>query len=431
MGLLPDLFGLCVILVILHFLRIRHAGEDVHLWFTGLMLLLGESVAHILYQCNLPLVLHRVSHVAALDCYAIAGAVFLYAALHRLLPPRSLGLALVASTVVRMGALTLYGADLRAARPFYLLAAAGLAISFVNTVALRCRRRSMILLSYVVLWAIFCFAVRRADYRFAAYWLLCCLYFQIAVYFFRTMPARSIGKYTVVSGFAIWAMLFLAHSSVGPNSRYFDLTDRLWSLEKFQIAVGMLIVMLETQVERTNELALHDPLTGLPNRRLLDDRLGQAILQAARTRTRVGFLMLDLNDFKDVNDRYGHDCGDRVLCAISSNLGRVLRSSDTIARLGGDEFAIVVSGFTTDEPLTGQILRAVHMPVNHVEGMIAVTASLGSAIYPDDTSDLTRLRQLADERMYLQKRGRQPQRQAAKDYDVGLGLQVETNHPLL
>ena len=404
MALLPDFLALCVLLLILYYLRRRHAGDDVHLWFAGLLLLLGESIAHMLFSYDLPAWMHRSSHIAALDCYALAGAVFVYAALHRSLPGRRLAYALLAITVVRIAALSLYGLDVRTPRPYYVVGGAGLAVAVTNMVLLGCRNRAMLVLANTALWAVFCLSVARSSYRFAAYWLLCCLFAQAAVYFARHLPRRSIGKYTVVSGFAVWALLFLTHSNIPPHTRFFDLAEGLWNLQKFQIAVGMLIVLLETQVERTKELALHDPLTNLPNRRLLDDRLTQAMLQAARTHTRVAFLMLDLDGFKEVNDRHGHEAGDHVLCAISKGLGLVLRSSDTLARLGGDEFAIVASGFTTAQPLTGEVLRAVSVPIRCGDRMISMSGSLGYAVYPDDTTDPVRLRQLADERMYMQKR---------------------------
>ena len=432
MGHLPDLFALCVLLIILYFLRGRHTGEDVHLWFIGLLLLLGESIAHLLFNSPLPSLLHRIDHSAALDCYAAAGAVFLYAAIYRTVPRRRLALALIASASVRIGVLTLYGMDVRAPRPFYLLALAGSLISVASTLWLRFRRPWLVLFLHASLWTVFCVAIAQAEYRFAAYWLLCCLFAQAAIYFYRTMPARSIGRYTVVSGFAVWALLFLVHPIVSPQSRFFDLVDGMWSLQKFQIAVGMLIVLLETQVEQVKELALHDPLTGLPNRRLLDDRLNQAALQAARTRTRVGFFMLDLDEFKSINDRFGHGAGDHVLCEVSRHLSRVLRSSDTIARLGGDEFAIVVSGFTTEQPLAGQVLRAVSTPISYGGATFSMTASVGLAIYPDDTTELSQLQQMADDRMYRDKRTLQAHARVPLSPAVSsLGMMVNTENSSL
>src|SRR5581483_4392694 len=94
--------------------------------------------------------------------------------------------------------------------------------------------------------------------------------------------------------------------------------------------------------ERLRHQAMHDALTGLPNRALLHDRLEQAMLSAERSSDSLALLMLDLDRFKEVNDSLGHDVGDAVLREVSARLQRVLRASDTVARLGGDEFAFVL-----------------------------------------------------------------------------------------
>ena len=403
MNLVTDLLALCVLLVILFFLRSRHTGQGMHLWFAGLLLLWGESITHLLY--TIPGVWQRASHIAALDCYALAGAVFVYASARTAVSSgRDLAIVVGLNSIARLAALTLYALDVRSERPFYIVAAIGVALAAASSSFLQRLPRSLLIVSYIALWTVFSIAIRRENLRFAVYWLLCCLFLHAAIGFSRTMAPRSVGKYTVVSGFTLWAALFLVHSAAVSHPRAAEFVDSLWNLQKFLIAVGMLIVMLEAQVERTHELALHDPLTALPNRRLLDDRLSQAILQAGRTRTRVGFLMLDLNGFKEVNDRFGHDAGDHVLCEISRNLLRVVRSSDTLARLGGDEFAVIVSGFTAAQPLTMEILRAIERPIIHGGRRFTISASLGLSIFPDDTLDPARLRQIADERMYLHKR---------------------------
>lgn len=403
MSLYTDLLALVVLLLILFFLRRRHTGEGMHLWFAGMLLLLGEAIAHVAYLVPGPW--HRASHVAALDCYALAGAVFVYASARRGVGSgRDLGIVVAINSAARLLALTMYGLDVHSVRAFLVAGGIGLAASCASSYFLQRISRALFLLSYFGLWAIFTMAVSRGNFRFAVYWLLCCLFLHAGIGFARTMPPQTVGKYTVVSGFATWALLFLVHPAVAARPVIGDLVDSLWNLQKFQIAVGMLIVMLESQVERTHELALHDPLTGLPNRRLFDDRLTQAMLQAARTHSRVGFFMLDLNGFKEVNDRFGHEAGDQVLCQVSRNLLAAIRSSDTLARIGGDEFAIVVSGFTTTQPLAGELHRAIQTPVVHAGRRFTISSSLGLAVFPDDTRDPGRLRQIADERMYSNKR---------------------------
>ena len=111
--------------------------------------------------------------------------------------------------------------------------------------------------------------------------------------------------------------------------------------------------------------ALHDPLTGLPNRALLFDRLAQAVRAALRGGPGVTVLYLDVDNFKTINDTRGHTVGDRVLRVVADRLARVLRPADTVARLGGDEFAIVAEGLPTDaaQELADRVADAINEPV--------------------------------------------------------------------
>ena len=118
-------------------------------------------------------------------------------------------------------------------------------------------------------------------------------------------------------GFAVWSLCFLSHSWMVEHPAYLPYAQDVWDLQKFLVAIGMLMVMLEDQVARNRDLALHDDLTGLPNRRLFDDRLSQALLQGTRTGSRTGLIMLDLNGFKLVNDSLGHTAGDELLCTVT------------------------------------------------------------------------------------------------------------------
>ena len=104
---------------------------------------------------------------------------------------------------------------------------------------------------------------------------------------------------------------------------------------------------------RIHYMALHDALTGLPNRALLQDRLTQAMTMASRNHARVAVLMLDLDQFKHINDSLGHHVGDRVLEAVSARIKTCLRESDIVARLGGDEFVVALPTVTDDQDIEG------------------------------------------------------------------------------
>lgn len=147
--------------------------------------------------------------------------------------------------------------------------------------------------------------------------------------------------------------------------------------------------LLYTQLERSRRamesLALHDPLTGLPNRRLLMDRLFQAIAHARRNKSTMAVMYLDLDGFKLINDALGHDAGDELLCKVALRLLASVRQEDTVARLGGDEFMIAFweVGHADDVGhLSAKVVEAVSQPYDILGQRITMTASAGVAIYP-------------------------------------------------
>ncbi len=158
--------------------------------------------------------------------------------------------------------------------------------------------------------------------------------------------------------------------------------------------------------KRIQYLAHFDPMTDLPNRALLRDRLDYALAQAQRQQLRVALLFIDLDGFKSINDRFGHHIGDLVLCETASRLKDAVRSSDTVARLGGDEFAVMLTNAATRETagaVAEKLVKALAMPIL-VEGKEAkIGASIGIAHFPQDALDSDTLLRLADTAMYAAK----------------------------
>jgi diguanylate cyclase (GGDEF)-like protein/PAS domain S-box-containing protein len=173
-------------------------------------------------------------------------------------------------------------------------------------------------------------------------------------------------------------------------------------------AVGAAIDITERKAaeERVRRIALHDPLTGLPNRLLFHDRLGQALARARRTGERVAVMLLDLDQFKEINDSLGHAAGDQLLREVAARLGGTACASDTWARLGGDEFALVQEGLRGAEiaGLTaGRVLAALDAPFRVEEQELEVGASLGLTLFPDDGETPERLVRNADVALYRAK----------------------------
>jgi len=153
--------------------------------------------------------------------------------------------------------------------------------------------------------------------------------------------------------------------------------------------------------------ALHDALTGLPNRALLTDRLHQAVHEARRTETPVALLVMDLDQFKEVNDALGHHHGDLLLVEIARRLQRLLRDCDTIARLGGDEFAMLLTvdaGRDGAVAVAEKIGGALEQPFSIDELSLQTNASIGIALYPEHAVDAEELVRRADVAMYTAKR---------------------------
>ncbi|WP_194715306.1 diguanylate cyclase domain-containing protein [Noviherbaspirillum soli] len=153
--------------------------------------------------------------------------------------------------------------------------------------------------------------------------------------------------------------------------------------------------------------AQHDALTGLPNRRLLMDRLENTLEQARRYQRQVGLLYLDLDGFKEVNDRYGHACGDQLLVHGAERIRETVRRGDTVARIGGDEFIVLLPGIvdiTDAERPAKELLRMLQMPFEMPEGVAQISGSIGIALFPEDAGDAERLIASADEALYAAKR---------------------------
>jgi len=157
---------------------------------------------------------------------------------------------------------------------------------------------------------------------------------------------------------------------------------------------------------KIRHMAFHDSLTSLPNRELLLDRLGVALANATRNRTYVGLLFLDLDDFKPINDRFGHTVGDALLIGVAQRLKRSARSGDTVARIGGDEFTMLVPSIASREELAvvaHKIVSVLHEPFEINDHTIRITASVGGAMTNEGASDPDLLIEQADAAMYRMK----------------------------
>lgn len=160
------------------------------------------------------------------------------------------------------------------------------------------------------------------------------------------------------------------------------------------------------QEREIRRMALHDALTNLPNRILLEDRMEHALAQARRLGHKAGLLFIDLDNFKQVNDIYGHKAGDRLLVAVSDSLKRALRDGDTLARWGGDEFVVLIPALCDTDDLRRIVDKLIaglneELSAEHAEAY--VTISVGVAVFPDDARSSEALLVQADKALYFAK----------------------------
>jgi diguanylate cyclase (GGDEF)-like protein/PAS domain S-box-containing protein len=188
-----------------------------------------------------------------------------------------------------------------------------------------------------------------------------------------------------------------------------DITERKRLEEELKRTAAELVrsnAELQRSASHLSHLANHDPLTGLPNRKLFLERLNQSIAWASDHDQLVALLFLDLDGFKQINDSLGHDIGDLLLKAVADRLNRILRGSDTLSRLGGDEFTVVLPAIPTAQDagrVAEKILLTLSQPFKLKHQQISVTTSIGISLYPQDGAEPEVLIKQADIAMYQSK----------------------------
>jgi len=165
--------------------------------------------------------------------------------------------------------------------------------------------------------------------------------------------------------------------------------------------------------EALHHIAHHDMLTGLPNRTLFGDRFNQAIKRAKRNGSQLALIFIDLDDFKPINDNFGHLAGDKLLQLVAERLRQSFRNSDTIARLGGDEFLVLLEEISSRSEVVSIVTKAqAHLAAPFVieDNSIDVSVSIGTSYYPDNGQTIENLLRHADEAMYIMKNQSKGQR---------------------
>lgn len=259
--------------------------------------------------------------------------------------------------------------------------------------------------------------------------------------FFKVKPEETVGQFIYDLGDKQWNISKLREllETILPQQTAFDNYEvehdfvtigrrtLLLNARQIEREVGkerIILLAIEDITERKKyeekiqQMAFHDSLTGLPNRKLFSDRLGIVLAQAKRNKKKVGIVMLDLDNFKDVNDTLGHDVGDTLLKAVAERLSGTLRKSDTVARFGGDEFVLIFPDMEVIEEaiqVVQKIIDRFHKPFLIDTHQLVVTTSIGIAVYPNDGMDEEILMKNADIAMYQAKQAGRARYQLYKE----------------
>jgi diguanylate cyclase (GGDEF)-like protein len=292
----------------------------------------------------------------------------------------------------------LYGLNVYRPHPYYLCAAIAAALGI--TTLLRFHASSIYSVLQLLNAASIAYFAHTRDFRVAAYWSLGIVFVSAAINSWRRLHKGSIGRIAFVLALTLWAISFYIHPWTIQHALYEPVAVHIWEMQKFFAIIGILIVLLESEIRENHRLAMHDQLTGLPNRGFLENTLLQAM-----SRGPCAVILLDLNDFKKFNDTLGHLAGDEILRQFSLNVRGLLSQHDTLARVGGDEFIIVTRNFT----LTDTVRAALPIHIHIGSESYKVSSGIGASMHPEDSGGATgyaALKQLilaADTRMYENK----------------------------
>ncbi len=404
---LPNLAALAMLVAVFWAISRKETAERLHLWLAGWFLVLLHFTAQFFIPDSGPVSTWIVA--ASFDCLMLASVAFLISVSRvatnwqrQLVMSLAIGVPCLAYTNAILW-------EIKSPAFYYFAIACGVVLPLE---AFRRLYRKFdvyatgIVAATLLSAAAAVWAVRSGNPELGPTIILTVLNLSAAVLYWQHHERTTAGVLTTVGGFVLWAFVFPCSALIDIYIPQAKVESEVWNIPKYLVALGMILTLLEDQIKRSNYLAYHDELTGLPNRRLLDDRLDHALAHARRVGSKVAVLLLDLDHFKEVNDTFGHRVGDMTLQVVVAQLAGRIRSSDTLARSGGDEFTVVseVADARGAAALLAALDSALSTPVS-VQGLQVHTGlSIGLALYPDDGSDPDQLHAAADKAMYEAKR---------------------------
>jgi diguanylate cyclase (GGDEF)-like protein len=405
---LPVLIALAVLVAVFAAISRQRIKERVGLWLTAWSLILLQSLAHFIHFKS-----HRLAQIelaVGLCALEMASVVFVVSVApqattrrRQLLIAAVLGVPALVYTIAMLWDVS--------SKSFYYAVIVVLVTGVLTLLWLWYRRITpyvvCVALGSVVVGCLLICGIAYGKEEYGMHGILATLNFFAAGLYWYRMRRASAGVLATVFGFVAWGLTLPAGIVLSTFAPSLRIESEVWNIPKYLVAVGMIVTLLEDQILESDHLAYHDALTGLPNRRLLQDRLTQAFARADRAGHKVAVLLLDLDDFKEVNDNFGHRIGDAALQQVVGRLSSRMRGSDTLARTGGDEFTVVSEVTSADgaQTLASALQSALIAPLKVDHALVRTGVSVGYALYPDDATDPDELCAAADRAMYAAKRG--------------------------
>ncbi len=403
-SLFPDIFALTVFIVGFRPLA-RRVGPHANLWVVGWTLVLVHRLALMFY---LPTKV-RGTIISLVATYAIefCGLVFLAVAAN--VPKERISrLLLVMMGLPVLTQSTLFVLDV--SHGWMKVAGQMLYLAPVLCLALRPRERSRpiwyVTTGFAVVGPLTIPLVLRGSVV-AAQFPISLLLLSAAYLFYISAERHTRGVVMATVGLAGWGLTDPLASVLPYVFPGVTLDRALMEPLQYMVFAGMMLTLLEEHVERTERMAMHDPLTDLPNRRMFEERLIATMEEARLQRTTVACLVIDVDNFKTINDTLGHSAGDQLLRALAVRLSWHMSPRDILARTGGDEFTALLAGVTDEHHLrfiASAMMSAGSVPISVDGKAVDVRISIGIALSPDHADDIDSLRRAADQAMYTAKR---------------------------
>ena len=400
-SLLPEILSMTVFIVGFRPLA-RRVGAHADLWFLGWGLVLLNMVGS-LFGASASKSIHLASEWALLA----AALVFLLAAAN--IPKRRINWLVFAEMTLPL--LSLAAADVYEVRRTVPLIAIclGFLVPGVHVWVSRCesgKRVAFVFGAFAVFGVAAIPVVLRSPH--VAQQLSSAVVFLSAAYLYCCGAERhSRGVIAAAAGLAAWGLGFPFALALPYYFPGVVLDRSILYIPVYFVVTGIMLTLLEEHVERTERMAMHDPLTDLPNRRMFEERLIATMEEARINRTTVACLVIDVDNFKHINDTLGHNAGDQLLRALAVRLSWHMTPRDILARTGGDEFTALLAGVNDEHHLrfiAGAMMSAGSVPIMIDGKPVDLRISIGIALSPDHADDIDSLRRAADEAMYTAKR---------------------------